>query len=90
MMIEDEGQRVWAAKNGYAKPNRVDQLETCRRACQDRLVDGEEEYGDRSFSSEPEELLGEIQQELEDVANWSFIMWVRIQALRDVLRGRHD
>jgi len=89
-MTDDESQRVWAAKNGYAKDNRQRQLDAFRHACMARLEQGREEYGDRSFSAAPDVLLGEIQQELEDVANWSFIMWVRVQALRDAVRETHD
>jgi hypothetical protein len=66
-------------------PEKRYQLNAFREACLARLEQGCEEYGDRSFNAEPDVLLGEIQQELEDVANWSFIMWVRIQALRDAV-----
>ena len=65
--------------------DREGQLMAFRHACMARLEQGREEYGDRSFSAAPDVLLGEIQQELEAVANWSFIMWVRIQALRDAV-----
>lgn len=58
---------------------------------------GRVEYGDRSYSAPSQDLLAEIQQELEDVAAWSAILWHRIDRLRDALRQsdrgamvRHD
>jgi hypothetical protein len=46
-----------------------------------RLEAGRESYGDHSFACAPSELLGEIEEELLDVAGWSFILWCRLQAL---------
>jgi hypothetical protein len=55
-----------------------------------RLNRGRLEYADHdSFSRDPEELLGEIEEELVDVCGWGFILWVRLQRLRsEVRRGR--
>lgn len=47
-----------------------------------RLVQGQKEYGDKSFSREPLELLDEMQQELEDVAGWGIILWIRLEKMR--------
>lgn len=47
-----------------------------------RLADGRRTYGDRSFSRAPRELVREIEEELLDVAAWSFILWTRVRALR--------
>src|SRR3990172_2645641 len=47
-----------------------------------RLEQGRKEYGDRSFLRPVGDLLGEIEQELFDVAGWAFVLWVRVRALR--------
>jgi hypothetical protein len=47
-----------------------------------RLEVGAKEYGDGSFHRPESEVLGELQQELEDVAGWGYILWARIQRLR--------
>lgn len=51
-----------------------------------RLERGAVEYGNRSLGRPPAELLDEIQQELEDTANWAAIMWLRLENLRAALR----
>jgi hypothetical protein len=89
----DDSQRIWAAKNGHAKPSWAAQLEAFQQMCHDRLVDGEAEYGNRSFSAEQTsdgEVVDEILQELADVANWSFVLWVRVSALREERGGDWD
>ena len=50
-----------------------------------RLEKGQVEYADRSFRRPPEELLGEIEEELADVCGWAFVLWVRLQALGERL-----
>jgi hypothetical protein len=50
-----------------------------------RLEKGETEYEGRSFSKSPDLLLDEIEEELLDVAGWSFIMWQRISDIRGQL-----
>lgn len=47
-----------------------------------RLAAGAREYGDRSFTRPLPELIDEIQQELEDVAGWGLIAWVRLEEIR--------
>lgn len=47
-----------------------------------RLEKGRELYGDRSFSLEPLELTKEVEEEILDVCAWSFILWMRLRALR--------
>lgn len=49
------------------------------RQVEHRLQKGLEEYGDRSFSARPTELVREISEELLDVSAWSFILWARLQ-----------
>lgn len=51
-------------------------------AASSRLEAGRRDYGDRSFSLTPEELAREVEEELLDVAAWSFILWTRIRAIR--------
>tara|TARA_R110000824_G_scaffold102805_4_gene244610 strand:+ start:1905 stop:2099 length:195 start_codon:yes stop_codon:yes gene_type:complete len=60
---------------------REEQFEEFHDRCRTRMRQGLWEYGDKSFSADPAELQEEIKQELEDVANWAFILWCRIQAL---------
>ena len=48
-----------------------------------RLEAGRAAYGDRSFSLPPAELAREVEEELLDVAAWSFILWTRIRAIRE-------
>jgi hypothetical protein len=33
-------------------------------------------YGDRSFAASPEALWREVMEELEEVAGWTFVIWV--------------
>ena len=47
-----------------------------------RLVAGAAAYGQVSFQRPCSELIDEIQQELEDVAGWGLILWVRLERLR--------
>lgn len=51
-----------------------------------RMVKGAEEYGDTSMRRSADDLLDEIQQELEDTAAWSGILWQKLQRLRDRLK----
>jgi hypothetical protein len=48
----------------------------------ERMHAGQRQYGDRSWSRSPDALLDEIQQELEDVAGWSIVLWSRLQSAR--------
>lgn len=47
-----------------------------------RLVAGAARYGNSSFERPIVDLVDEIQQELEDVAGWGLIAWVRLERLR--------
>lgn len=79
--MSDESQRVWGNLNGVGKPDRDQQLVEFQGACRKRMAQGAKEYGERSFTASPDQLLGEVQQELEDVANWAFILWCRVRDL---------
>jgi hypothetical protein len=50
-----------------------------------RLEAGRREYGDRSFSRDPLALVAELQEEALDLAGWGFILWCRLQRMRDVI-----
>ena len=50
-----------------------------------RLEVGARESGDRSFSRAPAELVAEMQAEALDVAGWGFILWCRLQRMREQL-----
>lgn len=49
---------------------------------EERLKEGQIEYGDKSFAKDPDALITEIQQELEDIAGWGLILWVRLERVR--------
>lgn len=51
-----------------------------------RLRAGANVYGDISFSRDPMQLIGEVEQELLDVAGWSWILYHRLQKLKAALR----
>lgn len=52
----------------------------------ERMEQGRIEYGDRSFSRDPDALLAEIQQEALDLCNWGFVAWHRVERMRAALR----
>lgn len=52
-----------------------------RKQLKQRMLIGEEEYGGTSFDRHPTEIIREIQEELLDVCNWSFILWRRMENL---------
>ncbi len=47
-----------------------------------RLAKGHVQYGDKSYERSINELAGEIQQELLDVAGWAFIMYRKLERLK--------
>lgn len=42
------------------------------------------EYGDKSFDKSTEKLLGEIQEEILDIAGWSYILWEKLERMKSV------
>jgi hypothetical protein len=60
-----------------------------------RLSVGERDYGDASLRRPAAELVDELQQEVEDIAGWGLILWVRLERLRGAVQrlegqgGRH-
>jgi uncharacterized protein YhdP len=63
-------------------PSPVEWAENFLSAVQDRLEVGHVEYGDKSHSRPPEDLLGEINEELLDVAGWSAILHRRVARMQ--------
>lgn len=49
-----------------------------------RIERGAIEYGDKSFDKSTEKLLGEIQEEILDIAGWSYILWEKLERMKSV------
>lgn len=47
-----------------------------------RLERGAKIYGDESFDKSQKQLLGEIQEEILDIAGWSFILWEKLERMK--------
>lgn len=62
-------------------------FDTFAARVKERLQKGREEYGDRSFSKEPSELFGEINEELLDVMGWTFVLWLRLARIESIQRN---
>jgi hypothetical protein len=54
-------------------------------AVRSRLADDQKAYGDESFSRPVDELIGEIEEEMLDLAGWGFILWTRLQRVKSRL-----
>lgn len=54
---------------------------------QKRLERGAAEYGDSALTRPVSEPRGEIAEELEDLAAWSFRLWLRVQRLEKAVSG---
>jgi hypothetical protein len=50
-----------------------------------RLKEGQREYGNKSFSMEPDVLLTEIEEEILDICGWAYILHTRMEKLRDAV-----
>ena len=59
-------------------------------AVRHRLEAGSETYGNRSFTRDPAELIGELQQEALDLAGWGYILFCRLEAMREALAQPSD
>lgn len=67
-------------------------VEFCRKV-ENRLRDGARVYGDSSLDLPTPKLLTEIQEELEDVAGWSILLWARLERIRkahEEIRSRFE
>ena len=47
-----------------------------------RVKQGERDYGNHSFGSSSLTLVEEVQQELEDICGWGYILWHRMEKLK--------
>lgn len=70
------------------EPGAIPHFERFVGRMKERLDAGRQEYGDRSFAIDPQQLIREIQEELVDTANWSLILYGRLQAIQDALSVR--
>ena len=61
----------------------LDEAEAFFQRIRQRLEKGGVEYGGKSFSKPIRELLSEVEEEIVDIAAWSFIGWTRV---RNILR----
>jgi hypothetical protein len=52
----------------------------------ERMAKGAKEYGERSWSADPERLAREILEELADVAGWAAIAFARVGSIAEVAR----
>lgn len=63
---------------------RHEQAKQFFREILERLEYGEAEYGDRSFEDLSEvELVEEISEEVLDICGWAFVLWVRLQRVKE-------
>lgn len=60
-------------------------LPAYRRRQDARFENGRREYGDASFDLPVLRLIDEVQQECEDAANWQFMAWSRLEALKETI-----
>ena len=75
------GGKDYCLKHKPTTPDRPSRAEFFARVDQ-RLANGERVYGDASFERPTTELLGEIEEELLDIAGWSYVAWCRLVALK--------
>lgn len=62
--------------------DQLDWLAEYQRRVRARIKAGAQEYGDTSFLSSPLALIEEIQQEIEDINGWGYILWVRLERMK--------
>jgi len=55
-----------------------------------RLEAGQMVYHDLSFQRDPADLARMVEEELLDVAAWSFILWTRLRAIKVKLESEAD
>ena len=64
----------------------LDRLDEYFSRVRTRLLAGQRAFGDRNFSAEPMVLIEEMSQELEDTLGWGYLLWCRLQEMRQALR----
>jgi hypothetical protein len=70
-----------------AVPDPLDGFPAFVGAVKARLDAGRDAYGDASFSRDPAELVGELQQEALDLAGWGYVLWCRLERMRTALEA---
>jgi hypothetical protein len=55
-----------------------------------RVEQGKRDYGDSSFLRSTPEVLDELQQEIEDINGWAFLIWSRIETFRLHLAAKEN
>jgi class 3 adenylate cyclase len=63
-------------------PRHEDLREQFITQLRERLQAGEIEYGDVSFDRPLVEVIGEMQEEVLDIAGWGFVAFVRLEQLK--------
>lgn len=51
-----------------------------------RLVQGERVFDNRSLDKPHLDLIEEIQQELEDIAGWGVLLWIRLERIKTLAK----
>lgn len=64
-----------------------DVLEAFVAELEARMAKGHIEYGDRSWSKDPETLVREVMEEAVDIAGWGMILWARLHGVLRVLNA---
>ena len=60
----------------------LDPYEKYFKELRNRLVVGAQCYGDKSFTKTNQRLIQEIQEEILDIAGWSYILWEKLERLK--------
>lgn len=51
-----------------------------------RLVEGERVFDNRSLDKPNLDLVDEIQQELEDIAGWGVLLWIKLERVKALIK----
>lgn len=51
-----------------------------------RLVQGERVFDNKSLDKANIDLVDEIQQELEDIAGWGVLLWIRLERIKTLAK----
>lgn len=60
-------------------PRYIDQLRL-------KLEKGKRDYGDSSLSLSPDRLIAELQAEALDFSGWGFLLWLKLERMRQKLQ----
>ena len=51
-----------------------------------RLVEGERVFDNKGLDKPSIDLVDEIQQELEDIAGWGVLLWIRLERIKTLAK----